>query len=722
MLFLLESTIVKECLFVYNELNQLSQANFKYKHIIIFRRDGFMHMKKALQETFGRDATFRKDQDTAIKKLLQKQRLLVVQKTGWGKSLVYFLTTKILRERGEGATLIISPLLSLTRNQIESTKRYGIVAECINGEENNTLQERESVINRCNVGKCDVIFITPEQIRNDDFVNLVSRLEIGLFVVDEAHCISDWGHDFRPDYRRINQLLQVLPRNISVLATTATANNRVMCDIVDQLGECEVIKGNLHRESLVLHKLYLPTSEEKYAWIVNNIQRIEGSGIIYATTIRECERLASWLRQNGINAEAYHGKRKGERIELERSLMNNEIKVLVSTIALGMGYDKKDISFIFHYYTPKSVIEYYQQIGRAGRAIEQALCVLLYGGKEEAKINEYFIYNSFPIQEDIDRVIDLLDQHNVMKKGEIIEAINIKQKTLNQILKLLDIEGVISKDKSGYSRTVKPYVIPVEYYNKIMNAKLREYHQLLEYQDTEECQMTFLTKALDDLDTQPCNKCSSCLKEQWDLTEDELTEADLIQVKRFFAEKHIEIIPRKRSVLTNRALKFVHEPGLVLAYYHEEVGQAASRDKYRNEYFSDILVRASKDKLRRFLKQGNYTMDDIVIIPIPSNRRPNLVPNFAERLANVLNCSYAHILAKKPGEKEQKEFLNSKYQEKNVKEHLVIKEDINLDNQQILLVDDFVDSQWTFTVAAELLGETYDNLTVIPFAIANTNG
>lgn len=679
-------------------------------------------IKRALQQVFGPNAKFREDQEIAIEKILQKKRVLVVQKTGWGKSLVYFLATKILRNQGDGITLIISPLLSLTRNQIDSTRKYGIVAECINNRSNNTLEERKLIIDRCNRGECDVLFITPEQLQKEDFVQLLSELRVGLLVVDEAHCISDWGHDFRPDYRRINQLLQVLPKNIGVLATTATANNRVIRDIVDQLGECEVIRGDLQRESLHLHKIHLPTAEQKYAWIANNLKKLKGSGIIYATTIRECERLATWLRNNAIDAQAYHSALKeDEKIELETRLINNDLKVLVSTIALGMGFDKEDISFVIHYYTPKSVVEYYQQIGRAGRGINHAICVLLFGGNEENEINEYFIYNSFPKQEDINQVLDYLSKNNEVRKATLEKSINIKSKTLDQILKLLMIDGFIARDPKGYYyRTLKRYIPQQTYYNSIIEMKSREYQELLDYQQTNDCLMKYLTTALDDPNSRSCGKCSSCI--EWSWTDDKISKEDIEKVKSFFAKHYIIIEPRKKSSFMNKKLTFIHEEGLALSYYHDALGQEASRGKYIDNHFSDLLVKASVDRLTRFLRERGTNPRDVVIIPIPSNRRPQLVPNFAERLAIALQCKYAHILAKKPGEPEQKSFLNSSHQEQAIRDYLYIKDDANLHNQHILLVDDFVDSKWTFTVAAELLGNTYFNIKVTPFALADTSG
>ncbi|TYS86225.1 RecQ family ATP-dependent DNA helicase [Rossellomorea aquimaris] len=676
-----------------------------------------------LKKVFGTKASFRDGQDTAINRILHKERVLVVQKTGWGKSLVYFLATKILRQRGEGVTLIISPLLALTRNQIESTERYGIIAECINNQVNKTKEEREIVVHRCNTGECDVLFITPEQLQNEEFVRLLSQLEIGLFVVDEAHCISDWGHDFRPDYRRIHHLLQILPQNIAVLATTATANNRVIEDVVAQLGDCEVIRGDLQRESLHLHKVFLPTAEEKYAWIAKNLERFEGSGIIYATTIKECERLAIWLRQNAIDASAYHsGLNEEVKVDLENRLINNKLKVLVSTIALGMGFDKVDISFVIHYYTPKSVVEHYQQIGRAGRGIDQAVCVLLYGGGQESKINEYFIYNSFPKQEHINLVLHFLSQNNEVKKSSLEQEINIKSSTLDQILKLLLIEGFIGKDsRSQYYRTLKPYISQQDYYNSIIGIKVREYQELLNFQQTKDCQMAYLTHALDDPNSRRCGKCSACLEDAWDLTNDVLISDDIANVTKFFKKNYILIEPRKRSSLTNRNLEFIHEQGIALSYYHEQLGQEASRGKYDNNYFSDVLVNASADKLRRFLREKEIDIKELVIIPIPSNRRPKLVPEFAQRLAYTLQCKYVNILAKNPNEPEQKSFLNNRLQEQSIRDHLYIQDDVNINDANILLVDDFVDSRWTFTVATELLGKVFENITITPFALADTS-
>ncbi|MDQ0205232.1 RecQ family ATP-dependent DNA helicase [Alkalicoccobacillus murimartini] len=678
---------------------------------------------KELEKVFGHGATYRNGQEKAIDRIVKGERVLVVQKTGWGKSLVYFLATKIIRERGDGVTLIISPLLALTRNQIESTEKYGLNAECINYQFNKSIKAKKEIINRCNTGDCDVLFITPEQLQNKGFVNLLSELKVGLFVVDEAHCISDWGHDFRPDYRRIKSLIDILPMNIPVLATTATANDRVVNDIVTQLGRCEVIRGDLQRDSLYLHKLELPTSKEKYAWIVKNLKNMNGSGIIYATTIKECERLAIWLRYNGFDAHAYHGNLKEEvKIDLENQLINNNLKVLVSTIALGMGFDKEDIEFVFHYYSPKSIVEHYQQIGRAGRNIEQAVCVLLYGGEDESKINEHFIYNSFPKEVHINLILDFLKENDGVKLSTIEGNVNINSSIINQIIKLLLIDGFIEKDsKNNYSCSLKLYNSQQNYYESVIEKKILEYNELLEFQRTEECQMMFLTRALNDSNSIRCGNCSTCLGRDWSFTEDNLTTNEIKNVSDFFEMNFIKIDPRMKTSKQGK-LEYTYQVGLALSYYHEELGRLASDGKYRTGEFSNLLVKASADKLKRFLKEKNINIEKLVIVPIPSNRRPQLVPEFANRLATKLQCFYAHILAKRENEPEQKTLLNRTLQEQSIRDYLYIKEDIDLSNYHVLLVDDFVDSRWTFTVATELLCEKYDIITVTPFALADTSG
>ncbi len=360
-------------------------------------------------------ANFRDGQWEAIDQLVnQRRRVLCVQRTGWGKSMVYFVSARLMRERGAGPTLIISPLLALMRNQIDAANRLKLRAESINSTNSDDWQ---AVRQRLLDDEIDLLLISPERLANDEFVThtlLPIAARIGLLVIDEAHCISDWGHDFRPDYRRIGQILRLLPRNIAVLATTATANRRVEADVGDQLGGANsglvrVQRGPLIRESLALQVMRLRNPADRLAWMADQIPALPGSGIVYTLTTRDADRVARWLRENDIEAHAYHAdKTDDERQSLEAALLANRIKCLVATTALGMGYDKPDLGFVIHYQTPGSVVFYYQQVGRAGRAIDEAFGVLL-SGDEESKINAYFRDTAFPPEWQIERILTALE-------------------------------------------------------------------------------------------------------------------------------------------------------------------------------------------------------------------------------------------------------------------------------------------------------------------------
>ncbi len=349
---------------------------------------------KLLQQMIGEEKDFRSGQWEAIEAVaIHKQRALVVQRTGWGKSLVYFLATKLLRENGAGPTILISPLLSLMRNQIEMAGRIGIRAFSINSANK---EEWVMVEEALAADECDLLLISPERLNNAHFLKEVLPKisgRIGLFVVDEAHCISDWGHDFRPDYRRIVRIIQMLPKGVPILATTATANNRVVKDIQTQLGVgLTIYRGPLARESLRLQSIRLSKQSERLAWLAENLSKFKGSGIVYCLTVADTERVAGWLKMKGFSAEAYYAGNNVsiDRVVLEQAFINNEIKILVATVALGMGFDKPDIDFVIHFQRPGSAVAYYQQVGRAGRAVEKSYGILLCGAEDD-DIQNYFI-------------------------------------------------------------------------------------------------------------------------------------------------------------------------------------------------------------------------------------------------------------------------------------------------------------------------------------------
>ncbi|MDJ0636343.1 MAG: ATP-dependent DNA helicase RecQ [Xenococcaceae cyanobacterium MO_188.B29] len=470
-------------------------------------------LKKAINNP---DANFRDGQWEAIAELLQnKSRLLVVQRTGWGKSLVYFMATKLFRDRGAGVTLLISPLLALMRNQIAAAERMGIKAATVNSS--NPQQWQEVAAKLLN-NQIDILLISPERLANQDFLeNTLLPLSgnIGLFVVDEAHCISDWGHDFRPDYRRIVRILQALPSNIPVLATTATANNRVVEDIVNQLGSSlKIFRGTLTRNSLQLQNIYLPSQPQRMAWLAETLPNIDGSGIIYTLTVADTERLTGWLLSQNISAKAYHSQLEKEVKEtLEDQLLSNEIKVLVATVALGMGFDKPDLAFVIHYQRPGSVVHYYQQVGRAGRAVEQAYGILL-NGKEDDEITNYFINNAFPPQTRTKKVLEALNEaEDGYSVPQLQQQLNLSKGKIEKVLKLLSLESPapVTKQGSKWYATAINYQPDTQKIAELIKIRRQEQAQMQEYRESSECLMAFLANALDDPHPQPCGKCAVCL-------------------------------------------------------------------------------------------------------------------------------------------------------------------------------------------------------------------
>ena len=383
------------------------------------RVEAVEHLRLAMANTV---ADFRDGQWEAIDSIVnQRGKVLCIQRTGWGKSMVYFVSAKLMRAQGAGVTLIISPLLALMRNQIEAAQRLGLRALTVNSTNRDDWdQVRDELL----ADHVDLLLISPERLANDEFVQWTLQpiaARIGLLVVDEAHCISDWGHDFRPDYRRIGQILGQLPANISVLATTATANRRVGEDVARQLrGAVETHRGRLVRESLALQSMFMPSPADRLAWLADRIPELAGSGIVYALTTRDADRIAEWLRLNGVDAHSYHaGKSDAERQGLEQALLSNSIKCLVATTALGMGYDKPDLTFVIHYQTPGNVVAYYQQVGRAGRAIPVAYGVLL-SGEEEEDINEYFRDSAFPPERQVNSILDVLNANDGLTVRQVL--------------------------------------------------------------------------------------------------------------------------------------------------------------------------------------------------------------------------------------------------------------------------------------------------------------
>ena len=676
-------------------------------------------------------AKFRDGQWEAIDSVANKnKKLLLVQRTGWGKSIVYFLSTKILRERGRGITLIISPLLALMRNQLEAAKPIGINAETINSA--NT-KEWNEVIRKIRSDSVDALLISPERLANENFIeDVIIPLsdKIGLFVVDEAHCISDWGHDFRPDYRRIINVLRNVPANMPVLATTATANNRVVKDIESQLKGLEIRRGNLSRKSLFLQNIVLPDQSQRLAWLAENLPGIPGTGIIYTLTKRDAETVAGWLKQNNIEAEAYYSDVNQEdfndanayRITLEEKLLNNKIKALVATSALGMGYDKPDLGFVIHYQAPGNVVSYYQQVGRAGRAIEKAYGILL-TGREDGEIHEFFRRTAFPSEQDIYRILDLLNQSDGLSVREIEGKLNYSYSTIEKVLKLLSVENPapVIKEKSKYYRTVNPFKVDRGRINFLTDQRITEWKEMQDYVNHKECLMKFLRKSLDDIDSSDCNNCQNCKEElRLPLVPDN---SYVIAASRFIKQSEIPLILKKQvakdsfpvyGFTGNLPVAIQAEEGRILARWGDAGWGYKVRECKNNNHLSDELVDALAEMINdRWKPEPKPEW----ITCVPSLNHTELVPDFARRLAEKLGIPFRNVVKKVKTNSQQKLMQNRFHQCNNLDAVFEIAGDIY--NTSVLLFDDIVDSGWTLTVISALLRKAGTGQ-VYPVVLAST--
>jgi ATP-dependent DNA helicase RecQ len=473
-----------------------------------------------LRQLAGPTARLREDQWSAIRALvIERRRALVVQRTGWGKSAVYFVATSLLRARGAGPTVIVSPLLSLMRNQVAAADRAGIHARTINSA---NLPEWERIQAEIADGAVDVLLISPERLNNPTFRDeVMPRLAktIGLLVVDEAHTISDWGHDFRPDYRRLRDLIGSLKPGLPVLATTATANSRVTADVAEQVGtgsgSALVLRGSLDRESLYLSSLSLPDSGSRLAWLAEHLPELPGSGIIYTLTVAAAGETADFLRSRGYAVASYTGRTEDEeRQQSEQDLLDNKIKAMVATSALGMGFDKPDLGFVVHLGAPSSPIAYYQQVGRAGRGVERAEVVLL-PGVEDKEIWRYFTSLAFPPQATVERVLDALaGAAKPMSTMALEPLVDIKRSRLELMLKVLDADGAVKRVQGGWISTGQSWFYDAERYARITAAREAEQRAMLEYETTDRCRMEFLRQQLDDPEAAACGRCDNCTGER----------------------------------------------------------------------------------------------------------------------------------------------------------------------------------------------------------------
>lgn len=674
-----------------------------------------------LKNAYGKSAEFREGQKEAIESVLKGQRLLVVQKTGWGKSLVYFLATKLLRKRGKGITLIISPLLALMNNQVDSANKLGMKVATINSA---NAEEWDFIMEELEANRIDALIISPERLANAEFKQLLIQrlaLQVALFVVDEAHCISDWGHDFRPDYRRIIDIIHVLPSNIPVLATTATANNRVVNDIKNQLGEELVIsRGSLMRESLALQTITLYSKEERLAWIVENVPKMFGSGVVYCLTVNDCKLVNKWLNLNGIHSRSYFAaldtKEKNDTIDM---FMNNKIKVLVATVAFGMGFDKSDIGFVIHFQKPGNIVSYYQQIGRAGRGIKEAFAILLCGNEDD-EINNYFIDSAFPTEALMEEVVVTVTQNPGIRMSEFERYINMKSTKIKACVKYLLVNGDIYVENKRYYKTPRKWIPDLEKSRAITEIRKLELLEMEQFIKQDTCYMESIGRILNDSHAKPCGKCENCLGKP--LFPQKPSKEIVIKAQHFIKEDFNIIEPRKKWPVGEKIEgknmifpDFLCETGRVLSNYGDAGwGKLVSEGKYKHCYFDEQLVDASYLLLKEFIKENNI----VWVTSIPSIRRPELVKSFAQRLAGKLGLPYKDIIEKVKDSKCQKELNTTYLQWKNANESF----EVRASNEgNVLLIDDMVDSRWTFTVCGYKLRKMGSGK-VFPFALANSAG
>lgn len=670
-----------------------------------------------LHGIYGEDAEFREGQYEAIEATLLNRRTLVVQRTGWGKSLVYFTCTKFLRERGSGVTMVVSPLLVLMQNQIEAAERMGLRCEALNSS---TGERRDEILQELVDETIDLVFVTPETLFRDDVQASLPKMRIGLFVVDEAHCISDWGHDFRLEYSRLKEVIHRLPANVPVLATTATANDRVVADLEKQLGEhVFVSRGPLSRDSLWIQVLHMQKKAERYAWILENINKLHGSGIIYCLTQRDCDYLADFLQENGVPALSYYS-RDGEGEEknriAEEAFRQNQIKAIVATVKLGMGYDKGDIAFVIHFQMPANIVSYYQQIGRAGRNIERAY-VFLMTGQEDEEILRYFIETAFPSRKETEEVLHSISEHEGMSLMGLASALNIRYGRIEKALDFMMNDGFLYKDGSRYYLTPKPFEYDEVRYEAIKAIRYRETEQMKELVRTRECYCQFIVRALDDKTAKPCGHCANCLGKP--LLSETVSFEDLEKASEYINGLTLSIEPRKAwaaSVPTEkRKISLVNQTGICLSRYGDPgYGEMVKRDKYaKRPRFCDELVGRSARLLLPLIREKGITH----ITNVPS-LRSDLVADFARRLADSCGIRYVALL-KKSEAKQQKDMENGAHQCANAFFSFSVPDGAFVP-EKVLLVDDVVDSRWTLTVCGYRLMERGCR-EVYPFALADSS-
>ncbi|HEY6422595.1 MAG TPA: RecQ family ATP-dependent DNA helicase [Pseudonocardiaceae bacterium] len=674
----------------------------------------------------GPGARLRADQWTAIEALVaHRRRALVVQRTGWGKSAVYFVATALLRAAGAGPTVIVSPLLALMRNQIDAAGRAGVHAATINSSNTDSWTQ---VQDRVAAGEVDVLLVSPERLNNPDFRDTVLpslTTTAGMLVVDEAHCISDWGHDFRPDYRRLRTLLADLPPGVPVLATTATANDRVVHDIAEQLaisvgGDALVLRGTLDRDSLHLGVLRLATSEQRLAWLSAHLGELPGSGIVYVLTVAAAEDVAALLRADGHAVVAYTGRTEAaDRESIEADLLGNRVKAVVATSALGMGFDKPDLGFVVHLGAPTSPIAYYQQVGRAGRGVDRAE-VLLLPGPEDRDIWAYFASLAFPAEPVVRQILQVLGAaEGPLSTPRLESAVELGRTRLEVVLKVLDVDGAVRRVRGGWIATGQPWHYDTSRYTRIAQARRAEQRAMVSYVSTDGCRMEFLRRALDDPAATQCGRCDNCTGRRWSPSVPAAAQAT---ARDRLQRPGVEIVPR-RQWPTGLAARGLDLAGRIPAAELPEAGRSVGRltslawgARLREIFAGDGPVPGELfNTCVTVLAGWDWSMRPVGIVAMGSRSRPSLVHDLASRIAAVGRLP---LLGTMTSTGHTPSAANSAHRAAALLGSLRAPRLPALDGP-VLLVDDRVDTGWTLTVAARALRRA-GAPAVFPFTLATT--
>ena len=685
-----------------------------------------------LEQLAGPNAVLREDQWTAIEALVvHRRRALVVQRTGWGKSAVYFIAAKLLRAAGHGPTVIVSPLLALMRNQVAAADRAGVHAATINSS---NVADWSEVHDRVRGGDLDVLLVSPERLNNPDFRDEVLPAlakDAGLVVVDEAHCVSDWGHDFRPDYRRIRTLLADLGSDVPVLATTATANDRVVADVAEQLGvgggDTLVLRGGLDRESLRLSVVKAGTPAQRAAWLVAQLDSLPGSGIVYTLTVAQANDVATLLAEHGHKVAAYTGATEAsEREQLEGDLLANRVKALIATSALGMGFDKPDLGFVVHLGAPSSPIAYYQQVGRAGRSTDSAEVILL-PGHEDQDVWRYFASVAFPSESMVRNVIGALQPDRPQSTAALEPLVDLGRSRLEMVLKVLDVDGAVRRVKGGWIATGHEWGYDEARYRTLDEARKREQQAMLDYQSTDACRMVFLRGQLDDPELAPderCGRCDNCAGAHHSADVDPAVAEDS---RQRLTRPGVLLAPRKQWPTGLGKL------GLELSGRISD-GPAAGRVIGRltdlgwgarlRALLADADAEASDDVVAaavKVLASWEWDTRPTAVMALDSVRHPLLISSLARKLAELGRLTDLGTLEYAPGRRPVTA-ANSAYRVAALRDSWLPPDSstIRAAGGPVLLVDDLADTGWTLTMAARVV-RAAGAPQVLPFALAGTS-